>query len=353
MNYLNENQTKKQRAIFNRAIKENNISLLQEQIDLYPDLMEEKIIIKHLMNTLNNDNAELFKTLLKCHLHFNINYELIPAIVKKTDTIYAQYFLDMFEERCFHEGVTPELKEDVERDRKNLNNEMIFHAISSGNMNLVQFCVQNGATIYDPNFENNCLEHCALHNQQELFDYFLSLGAPLEGTNDLCLWNAFLNKNFDLFFHILDCYNPLNQTMMTSLFDNPAYPSNRIINKNNFNSIAHRFIPYLINDETKTALLISAILYKSPIIAKELLETSMNLHLQNGICLKTAAENKNGQMVKLLMDYGANPDLIIEYKFQYESNIMQILTTYPRFSAIRNKLQENLEVKSTISQHKI
>lgn len=351
---LTDKELKQHQQYFNKLIKNQEMNQLEKEQNLYYNvsIAHKEWTFKHLVSSIKQDKPLLFNYLIYTDMSDIMNECILSLLVKQNNPSYLQSFIDGNTWNWKKKNVK---SSHIKHELDYYINDIFWKAISIGNIPVVQFCLDYGIPIYDNDYDNQPLDEAVTYQQKEMIDFLVSQGAPLDGQDFLALRNAFKQKDHTLFFHLLTLGTPLESHLLEDFFQKPIYsPTEKShVSSHNYLNTAQQIFPYLTTEEQKHDLLIGAIAYKSLDAMTFLLEQHVNVFLHNSQCLRVAANMNHIPSIKLLMDYGANPDLILTSKDQYKKNVIDILNNYPRNKALIDRLNRELTVRTKEPKPKI
>lgn len=200
----------------------------------------------------------------------------------------------------FNEGIDQYLKGPTEEEALNAYmvmepNKMLIKTVKQSFLPGVKVALERGADINTVDDKHNALDYAIYNKNSEIIDYLLDNGISI------------INE-----FHILS----------------------KVISENNYNLIK-RLIEYGININApipytgSMSMLSIAIRYKNRGIIKLLIENGVDVTHNRNAALKHLIYNCDTELIKLLLEKGANPKVYInmEKKFDKKVSYEDIINT--------------------------
>lgn len=233
--------------------------------------------------------------------------------------------------------------------------DILFHCIENNNQVLLKHILSKKVELNHKVFNEQPLTIAIQLNKKEIVDILLEHGAIINYKEDEALWIAFINKKFDFVNKIIEKSPKIHPNTVMAIFEKYLNIFENQQELENIENIYKKLLP-LLNTEKMQAKALQSMVGNSLYNMVELMiELQYNVHMNNEKCLEIAAKNDDEKMTKLLMDYGANPELLTpQIKKDYRS-MHEIWGNYPRRSKIVQKLELSLkkEINSNKSRNKI
>lgn len=187
------------------------------------------------------------------------------------------------------------------------NNEAISLASKKGHIRIVKYLVKIGATI-----SAESLINAAETDNYNIVQYFLLQGADIHAFNDEALIRAARNGNNRVVQELL------NKGANISAQENKAL---KVSAGNGHTLVVEELLNRgaTLNPENDYMIIWPVINYGYLDILKLLIEkTNMNININNGYFLRSAAETKNTEIIHYLLSQGANINLAIKESYREE-----------------------------------
>lgn len=319
--------------LFEQAIIDNNSRPFVQFFGIYEDYFKINDHENNLKKACLANCPEVLVTLVRVDLREYLFVNCFQTLSTTTHTKCVEALLEV---------VKPEGKKFTQA----FIDDLLFASIERNNLTMASWCLDNNAKLVDRNFDFQPLDYAAQYNAKDIFDLLLKKGAKLHHDRDAALFKAYRYENFDLFFHILSI-DPTTK-ISKDLFNYIPEGKETI-----YEDVFIKLVPFIVNQTMQKYALETAVRFKFYNAASTMLEARFDA------CFKKPAlqalENNDQDMIKLLMDYGFNPETLSSKEtYRVTMDMKEIFTTYPRMLKIKENLENNLSHCSNKSvKHKI
>lgn len=332
--------------------------------------------MKKLKLAVDNNDLNLYKNLSES-MYLNDN-EII-SLLKKTITSKKLDFFDY----TMRQFLTPEvfwqthkhlvknneydflkLMININRDKEpNLNkknsyaNELLFDFLKKDDLYFVSYLVEKeqASTENIVECDLSVLNECAKSNAIKCFDYFLSRGHNVHDFEDLALFNALENKNYHIVNLIISADNNIDKQIAEYFFRYGVPGNAQSMNTKDFLQLIIVAQPAIDKNPT----LQNSLNYEH---IKRGNFKQLELNLQKGhspigddkhdlMGLAIMLRNNAIKTIKLLLDYGGVMNQ--EHKDKLSIDEAEKIQNYPRFSKIKQKLENKMPLKGKEKTRKI